>query len=128
MVKSEEQHKQFVCVLGFTVRVPNRPSRHSIAESAKQIQEVKLGKATVHHRRVVTGPTPPWYRERRDSYSRMFATCEAGNMTSSSATRTAVTTLLPAVVVLPVALATSHHGPRVAGPPADYSEEHHPPN
>ena len=40
---------------------------------------MELGTATVHHQRVVTGPTPPWYRERRGSHSRMFAMCEARN-------------------------------------------------
>ena len=51
---------------------------------------------------------------------------EAGNMPSSSATQIVVK-LPPAVEFLPVDSATSYHGPRVAGPPADYSEEHHPP-
>ncbi len=64
-----------------------------IAERAKQEQVVELGTATMHHRRVVTRPTPPWYRERRGSpHSRTFAMCEARTMRCSLASWTVVTT------------------------------------
>ena len=62
-----------------------------IVERAKQVQAVELGTATVHHRRVVIGPTTPqWYRECRGSHSKIVSMFEAvftcsvvsGNVTS----------------------------------------------
>ena len=95
-----------------------------IAERAKQEQAVGLGTATVHHRRMILRPTPPWYRERRCSHSRTFATCEArneyavficivdsGNITSDNCI--ARRSRNPA---------TSYRGSRFAEPPVDYSE------
>jgi hypothetical protein len=41
--------------------------------------------AAVHHRRVVTVPTPTWYLERRGSHNRNYATCAARNMPYSLA-------------------------------------------
>ena len=81
--------------------------------------------ATVHHRRVGTGPTPPWYRERRGSHSRMFAMCKARNMRCSLAAWTVVMLLLAVALRLGDS-ATSYLRPRFAEPQGDYLEVSHP--
>ena len=103
------------------------PSRLSaFAEWTKQVQAVELGTATVHHRRVVTGPTPPWYRECRGSHSRMFITCEARNVLCSNAAWTVVMLLL-AVALRPAnPTSTSYLRPRFAEPKVDYLVVSHP--
>ena len=50
------------------------------AERAKQVEEEEPDMATVHHRRVVTVPTPTWYLERQGSHIRKDATSAARNM------------------------------------------------
>ena len=39
-------------------------------ERANQVEEEEPDTATVHHRRVVTVPTPTWYLERQGSHNR----------------------------------------------------------
>jgi hypothetical protein len=55
------------------------------AERAKQVGEEEPDMATVHHRRVVTAPTPTWYLERQGSHNRKDTTCAARNMPYSLA-------------------------------------------
>ena len=55
------------------------------ALAAKQEKEEEPEMATVHHRRVVVGPTLRWYQERQGSHNRKDATCAARNMPHSLA-------------------------------------------
>ena len=80
--------------------------------------------ATVHHRRVVTVPTPTWYRERQGSHNRKSVTCGARNTQYSSALYSAAT--LPQAVSSRLGEMATSFPARFAQPRVGYSAASHP--
>jgi len=80
--------------------------------------------AIVHYRRVVTVPTPSWYRERQGSHNRKSVTCAARNTQYSPALYSAATS--PQAVSSRLGESATTFPGRFAQPRVGYSEASHP--
>ena len=80
--------------------------------------------ATVHHRRVVVGPTPTWYQERQGSHNRNYATCAARNTPYSLTVYSAAAS--PRAESLCLGDSAISFPARFAKPRVDYSVVSHP--